>query len=87
MKNRKLILLFLEHKNVKAFVTHGGLMGTLESIYAAVPMVGFPLFTDQIQNMKKYEEMKIAILLEHESVTSKKFTDALNMVLKYPKYR
>ncbi|XP_051166485.1 UDP-glucosyltransferase 2-like isoform X2 [Leptopilina boulardi] len=77
----------LKHKNVKAFVTHGGLMGTLESIYAAVPMVGFPLFNDQIQNIKKYEEMKIAIFLEHECVTSKKFTYALNMILKNPKYR
>lgn len=77
----------LEHKNVKAFVTHGGLMGTLESIYAAVPMVGFPLFNDQIQNIKKYEELKIAILLEHESITSEKFTKALNAVLKNSSFR
>ncbi|XP_033219242.1 UDP-glucuronosyltransferase 2B31-like [Belonocnema kinseyi] len=77
----------LKHKNVKAFVTHGGLMGTLESIHCGVPMVGFPLFGDQMKNINSYEKKKIAVSLDYKSVTEKKFTNALNTVLKNREYR
>ena len=76
-----------EHKNVKAFVTHGGLMGTLESIYCAVPMVGVPLFGDQMINIKSYEKKNIAVSMDYKTITAKKFTDALNKVLNNPEYR
>ena len=72
---------------MKAFVTHGGLLGTLESIYYAVPMVGFPLFGDQPNNLKNYENNKIAVTLDYHTVTEQKFTEALNTVIKNGEYR
>ena len=78
---------FLEHKNTKAFVTHGGLMGTLESIYAGVAMVGIPLFGDQIINIKSYEEKKMAVSLDYKNISETEFTKAINTVLKDPEFR
>lgn len=42
----------LAHSNVKLFITHGGLLSTMESIYFGKPMVGVPLTSDQYLNVK-----------------------------------
>ena len=38
----------LAHKNLKLFITHCGMHGVMEAIYHAVPMVGMPVFVDQV---------------------------------------
>lgn len=38
----------LAHKNVKLFVTHGGLLSCTESILRGKPIVGIPIFGDQM---------------------------------------
>ncbi|XP_014479890.1 PREDICTED: UDP-glucuronosyltransferase 2B30-like [Dinoponera quadriceps] len=78
----------LKHKNIRAFITHGGLMGTQEAIYYGVPMIGIPLFGDQKINIQSYERKKIAISLNSvQDVTEEKLTSALNSILKDPTYR
>lgn len=38
----------LAHRNVKVFITHGGLFGTQEGVHYAVPMLGIPFYCDQV---------------------------------------
>ena len=38
----------LAHKNVVLFITHCGMHGVMEAIYHKVPMVGMPVFIDQV---------------------------------------
>lgn len=77
----------LKHKNVRAFITHGGLMGTTEAIYCGIPMIGIPLFGDQAINIQNYVNRKMAISLGsiHE-VTAEKLTSAIQTVLNDPSY-
>ena len=77
----------LEHKNVKAFVTHGGMMGTQEAIFCGVPMIGIPVFGDQHHNIYNYVDKKIAVSLSWETIDEKSFTRAIFDVLKNPIYR
>lgn len=42
----------LAHPNVKLFVTHGGLLSTIEAIYRATPVVGIPIFGDQMVRLE-----------------------------------
>jgi len=78
----------LKHKNIRAFITHGGGMGTQEAIYCAVPMIGIPLFGDQRINIQNYVNKKVAISLESvNDVTEEKLTSALNNILKDLSYR
>ncbi|XP_051165290.1 UDP-glucosyltransferase 2-like [Leptopilina boulardi] len=77
----------LKHKNVQAFVTHGGLMSSLEAIYCGVPMIGIPLFGDQIINIKSLQERKIATSLNYKNITESEFTNTVKTVLKNTEFR
>ncbi|XP_058790297.1 UDP-glucosyltransferase 2-like [Phymastichus coffea] len=77
----------LKHKNVKAFVTHGGLLGTQEAIYFGIPMVGFPLFFDHHFDMNHYVKKNIAIKIDVHEITETRLTNALMDVLKNPLYK
>ncbi|XP_015121941.1 uncharacterized protein LOC107044539 [Diachasma alloeum] len=77
----------LKHKKVKAFITHGGLLGTQEAIAHKVPMIGIPLFADQHNNMRNYENRGIAVVLDLKTLNENSLTNAINTVLKDPTYR
>jgi UDP:flavonoid glycosyltransferase YjiC (YdhE family) len=51
----------LAHKNVKVFVTHGGLFSLLEGLYHGTTMVGLPLATDQFANMGRAKVSDVTI--------------------------
>ncbi|XP_021940882.1 UDP-glucuronosyltransferase 2B15-like isoform X1 [Zootermopsis nevadensis] len=77
----------LGHPNVKVFITHGGLMGTMEAVFNGVPMVAIPLFGDQFHNVRNYEEEGVAIKLDYSTITKEKVLRALKEVLNNPSYK
>ncbi|XP_068156429.1 UDP-glucosyltransferase 2 [Drosophila tropicalis] len=46
----------LAHPNVKLFITHGGLLSTIESIYFGKPVLGLPVFYDQHLNIQRAKQ-------------------------------
>ncbi|XP_043467693.1 UDP-glycosyltransferase UGT5-like [Leptopilina heterotoma] len=70
----------LQHPNVKVFITHGGLMGTQESIYCGVPMIGIPLFADQFVNIDLYVSKNIAIKLDIDNFSDRDLVNALSKI-------
>lgn len=77
----------LRHNNTKVFITHGGLMGTLEALYYGVPLIGLPFFSDQLPNMEIYVKKNMAIRLDKNAINEEKITEALNSILTDPKYK
>ncbi|XP_055609693.1 UDP-glycosyltransferase UGT4-like [Uranotaenia lowii] len=76
----------LAHKNLKLFVTHGGLGSVTESMYHAVPIVGVPIFGDQEKNIAQVVKEGWGLEVAFEDLTEQTLTSAIDEVLKNPKY-
>ncbi|XP_078051500.1 UDP-glycosyltransferase UGT5-like [Augochlora pura] len=77
-----------KHKNVKAFITHGGLMGLQEAVYFGIPLVGVPVFGDQPTNLRNAAAKKLAVSLSSpENITVETLSYAIDKVLNDVEYR
>uniref|UniRef100_A0A6M2DVY9 UDP-glucuronosyltransferase n=1 Tax=Xenopsylla cheopis TaxID=163159 RepID=A0A6M2DVY9_XENCH len=76
----------LAHPNIKVFVTHGGLLGTMEGVHTAVPMLGVPMFGDQLANIKNYVRRGIAIMVTVQEIEDK-FEKALEEIMSNKTYK
>lgn len=76
----------LRHPNVLAFLSHGGLLGTLEATYNGVPVVGIPFYGDQRNNLANLEARGMGITLQYNNITKQSVLKALRTVLDQPSY-
>ncbi|XP_017005917.2 UDP-glycosyltransferase UGT5 [Drosophila takahashii] len=74
----------LAHDNVIAFITHGGLLSTTESIYHRKPFVGIPIFGDQFLNMARAEQNGYGVTVHYEDLTSDKLLAAIQRLIQDP---
>ncbi|XP_058479446.1 UDP-glucuronosyltransferase-like [Solea solea] len=77
----------LAHPKAKLFITHGGSHGIYEGICNAVPMLMFPLFGDQGENVHRMVMRGVAEKLSIHDVTIEKLTAALHKVLHDKSYK
>jgi UDP:flavonoid glycosyltransferase YjiC (YdhE family) len=73
------------HPNVRAFISHGGLMGTQEAVHSGVPIVGIPLFADQVYNIMNLVSKGTAVMVPYDSITKESLSRALDAVLHDPR--
>ncbi|XP_057663227.1 uncharacterized protein LOC130898167 [Diorhabda carinulata] len=66
------------HPNVKLFITHGGLLGTQEAVYCAVPMLILPQFADQHYNAALLKKSGATLNLKLRTTTEEELTEAIN---------
>ncbi|KAM7380755.1 hypothetical protein PAMP_004030 [Pampus punctatissimus] len=71
----------LAHPKAKLFMTHGGTHGIYEGICNAVPMLMFPLFGDQGDNVHQMVARGVAEKLNIYSVTTENLLAALNKII------
>lgn len=76
-----MLYLFAAHPNVKAFITHCGLLGVEEAIYEAKPMVLIPFFVDQPGNAALLEEHGVGIYLDYRTLTKAELVKAIRRVI------
>lgn len=75
----------LAHPNTKLFVTHGGLLSCTESIIRGVPVIGIPIFGDQMMNMARAEAQGWGVTVKYLNLTEESLSWALNEMLSHDK--
>ncbi|KAF4519854.1 UDP-glycosyltransferase-12 [Ephemera danica] len=74
----------LAHRNVKLFITHGGLLSLQEAAYHGVPLIGIPVYGDQMLNMKKAVLGGYGVMVTLQNVTKQSLLWALDKTLNDP---
>lgn len=76
----------LAHPNVKLFITHGGLLSTIESIHHGKPVLGLPFFYDQFLNVERAKRAGFGLGLDHKVVTSSELRQTIERLLTEPSF-
>lgn len=71
----------LSHPNTRAFISHGGLLGTTEAVYHGVPVIGIPFFGDQRRNIGAAAKSGWGLLLDYANITEASLRWALDEII------
>ncbi|CAH0547839.1 unnamed protein product [Brassicogethes aeneus] len=77
----------LRHKNVKLFITQGGINSLTESLSSGVPVLIIPFFGDQLTNTQKAIKMGYGLKLDKNLITTENVKEKVTTLIKNPKYR
>jgi len=77
----------LAHPNVKVFVSHGGINGINEAAYHGVPVLGFPLFADQWDNIARARYGGWALEVDTRAFTSDDFVNNFQALMTEPSFQ
>lgn len=77
----------LNHKNLRAFITHGGLLSTMEALYYGKPLIGMPFFNDQKLNMARAASQGYGVTLDYDSLDEESLRNAIEAVFNDTSYR
>lgn len=75
----------LAHKNVKLFITHGGIQSMEEALHFHVPMLGIPFFGDQFNNVLRAHDHGIALIINKDNLNINVFKKAVLEIIEQPK--
>ncbi|CAD0204905.1 unnamed protein product [Chrysodeixis includens] len=77
----------LAHPNCVAFITHGGLLSTTETVYAGVPIIGIPVFGDQHTNVRRTVAKGIGLEVSMSYSLPADLKVAIEEITSNPRYR
>ncbi|KAH8262178.1 hypothetical protein KR038_006575, partial [Drosophila bunnanda] len=76
-------LALLCHPKVKLFWTHGGLLGTTESVHCGKPMLVTPIYGDQFLNAFSVQNRGMGLKLDYEEINVKNLKQAFKELSKF----
>lgn len=69
------------HPKVKAFVSHGGLLGTTEAVYCGVPILVTPFYGDQFLNAAAIANRRFGVIVNFGDFDEPHLSRALRTIL------
>lgn len=66
---------------MKAFISHAGILSTIEALDTGKPVIAIPLFGDQFGNAAALVDAGVAIVVNYENIRKDLLLDAINDVL------
>ncbi len=77
----------LSHKNLRAFITHGGLLSLMEAVHYGKPVIGIPIFNDQKFNMAQASSQGYGITLDYNNITEAGLRSAIDALFNDTSFR
>ncbi|XP_057375386.1 UDP-glycosyltransferase UGT5-like [Daphnia carinata] len=77
----------LGHPNAKLFMTHGGMLGTQEAIYHAVPLLGFPFCNDQKSNMAMAIKQGFGLKIDWDRINDDLLYNSIKTIINEPSFK
>ncbi|KAK4876033.1 hypothetical protein RN001_012455 [Aquatica leii] len=76
----------LAHPNIKLFITHCGLLSSVEAIHHGVPYISVPIFGDQFVNSLSAETAGYSIIVPYNELNEEKLVQAVYDIFNNSKY-
>nr|AHY99684.1 UDP-glycosyltransferase 40U1 [Spodoptera littoralis] len=76
----------LSHPKLAVFITHGGLLSTIESVHFGIPIIGIPVLADQHMNIKKAVRNGFALKVDLSYTMADQLKKAIIEVTSNSKY-
>lgn len=77
----------LKHKNLKVFITQGGLLSSMEALYYGKPIVGIPFFNDHKLNMARAESQGYGLTIDYDTLNEASLREAIETIFNDPSYQ
>ncbi|XP_040194284.1 LOW QUALITY PROTEIN: UDP-glucuronosyltransferase 3A1-like [Rana temporaria] len=77
----------LGHPKLRLFVAHGGMNGLMEAVYHGVPVLGIPLFGDQIENMVRVKAKQMGTFILPDQLKADNFASTIRHIIENKCYK
>lgn len=76
----------LAHPNVRLFISHCGKGSVTESKYHGVPILGMPIFGDQLKNIEQVVEEGWGLEMKYTDLSEERLTKSINELFRNKSY-
>ncbi|KAF5912135.1 hypothetical protein HPG69_003410, partial [Diceros bicornis minor] len=80
-------VIWKSHPHTRLFVTHGGMNSIIDAIQHGVPMVGIPLFGDQLENLLQVEAKKVGVFIHLKQINAETLAVKMKQVIEDKRYK
>jgi len=70
-----------------AFVSHGGMNSTMESLYYSVPMVVIPQMPEQAMTARRVDELGLGLMLDKNTLTFESLLLSVKRIMDDPSFQ
>lgn len=71
---------------MKLFITHGGNSGVIEATSAGIPVLGIPVFFDQLRNLELFQHWGSGLFIDYNNFTKEYFVEKIKRILNDNRY-
>lgn len=77
----------LQHKNLKVFITHGGMLSMMEALNYGKPIIGMPLLDEQKFNVERAVRQGFGLSVDYDTLSEESLKTAIDTIFNDPSYQ